>query len=564
MQKSAAIWWLHTASADAYAAALLWLLFLETIVVVCCLYVYHIAAICIFQSSNIRTVIKTPGIRWTKERGLQQQRWAHFSVDRKHHLLSVLSRLSPSHDWCVGVSALDLCLDNCTWLADTSIRLFAWDAGVRHGDSYASENRQSYLVQPIHRLNTRAHDNPELLYRSGKPADSMAVLQLQRFDPDLDDDSDEMCSNTVAKDQGMATVDELASEINHTHHSSCIMGSWSRWSRCSVTCGTGTRTRTRTAVVATVSCAELLQMMSKSCKITDCVAQCKLHEWSEWSACSDGLVLCSPDDPYVGFCSRRRNRFYRHPGAEEVCNDTVVDEEPCQPSDTGGIFAAFNTEIMSKCFSPADSGPCKGNILRWYYDSGIHGCRTFPYSGCRGNANRYTTEEDCMQACRQYKGNMIQTVERDIGTTRSADISEASAEVPESDSGTPIPDSNVGDTLAYAVDCVMSPWSAWSGCSVTCGRNGVRTRLRTVRRQPSGGGRKCPRRKLRRRRCSMPACSTECQYTEWSPWSPCARSCGADTVQERIQRVQGSLSRRSQCPVKLQRRLCALPQCFDN
>jgi len=518
---------------------------------------------CIFQSSNIRTVIKTPGIRWTREHGLQQQRWAHFSVDRKHHLLSVLSRLSPSPDWCVGVSALDLCLDNCTWLDNTSVQLFAWDAGVTSGDS---ENRQNYPAQPIRRLPARARDNPGLLFRSGKPAEPVAVLRLHRFNPHPDGD-DDACSNSIAKDQGVTKVDEQATRVNHPRENSCIMGSWSEWSGCSAMCGTGTRTRTRTAVVATESCADLLQTTSEPCKAANCASQCEVNEWSEWSACSDGSVLCSQVDTYGGSCSRRRNRFFRQPGAEAFCNQTLEEKEPCQPSVTR-IFAAFNTDVMSKCFSPADSGPCKGNFLRWYYDTVLSACRTFLYGGCRGNANRYTAEEDCMLACRQYEVHIIQRnthdgAETDNGMKQSSRVS-ATGISKTSDYGTPVPELNMETTVGYVVDCVMSPWSAWSGCSVTCGRNGVRTRLRTIKREPSGGGRKCPRRKLRRRRCSMPPCTSNCQYSEWSPWSPCTRSCGTDTVQERIQRVQRSSSQRSLCPVKLQRRLCTLSQCFEN
>ena len=61
---------------------------------------------------------------------------ARFSVDKRKHLLSMLSMLGPSPDWCVGVSALDLCLPNCTWAGDQSIELFPWDAGTDDGLTY--------------------------------------------------------------------------------------------------------------------------------------------------------------------------------------------------------------------------------------------------------------------------------------------------------------------------------------------------------------------------------------------------------------------------------------------
>ena len=56
----------------------------------------------IIQSRDVRTVVKTPGIWWSDPHGLEQTRWARFSVDKKNHLVSMLAMLGPSPDWCVG------------------------------------------------------------------------------------------------------------------------------------------------------------------------------------------------------------------------------------------------------------------------------------------------------------------------------------------------------------------------------------------------------------------------------------------------------------------------------
>ena len=46
--------------------------------------------------------------------------------------------LGPSPDWIVGISSLELCLANCTWLEKKEIPLYPWDAGVDDGISYES------------------------------------------------------------------------------------------------------------------------------------------------------------------------------------------------------------------------------------------------------------------------------------------------------------------------------------------------------------------------------------------------------------------------------------------
>ena len=45
-------------------------------------------------------------------------------------ILLKVSMLGPSPDWIVGVSALELCLANCTWLDSKTIALYPW-VGVK-------------------------------------------------------------------------------------------------------------------------------------------------------------------------------------------------------------------------------------------------------------------------------------------------------------------------------------------------------------------------------------------------------------------------------------------------
>ncbi|GFY40858.1 spondin-1 [Trichonephila inaurata madagascariensis] len=50
------------------------------------------------------------------------------------------------------------------------------------------------------------------------------------------------------------------------------------------------------------------------------------------------------------------------------------------------------------------------------------------------------------------------------------------------------------------IDCVVTPWSEWSPCSLTCG-NGRKERRRMIKLNPENGGKACPNKLVQRRKC---------------------------------------------------------------
>lgn len=38
--------------------------------------------------------------------------------------------IDPSPDWFLGVSGLELCLENCSWAESRTLELYPWDAGT--------------------------------------------------------------------------------------------------------------------------------------------------------------------------------------------------------------------------------------------------------------------------------------------------------------------------------------------------------------------------------------------------------------------------------------------------
>lgn len=60
---------------------------------------------------------------------------------------------------------------------------------------------------------------------------------------------------------------------------------------------------------------------------------------------------------------------------------------------------------------------------------------------------------------------------------------------------------------APVVDCVVTPWSEWSECSVTCGK-GFIMKTRMIKIQAQNGGRRCPFKLVKKKKCREKNCRT--------------------------------------------------------
>jgi len=65
--------------------------------------------------------------------------------------LSFASMLAPTPDWFIGVSNLNLYHD-FKWIADTTVQLYAYDAGTEDGDIFSSNNAATSPQQTISKL----------------------------------------------------------------------------------------------------------------------------------------------------------------------------------------------------------------------------------------------------------------------------------------------------------------------------------------------------------------------------------------------------------------------------
>lgn len=131
--------------------------------------------------------------------------------------------------------------------------------------------------------------------------------------------------------------------------------------------------------------------------------------------------------------------------------------------------------------------------MRYAYNKDTGRCETFTYGGCRGNRNNFLTENDCMNSC-SILGAANPTPQVTTSRPSSTSSLAASTHRPKNDQESGAPE-----------NCVMTEWTNWSECSVRCGL-GYSERYRYVISEAKNGGQPCPKRTVKRRRCTMTDC----------------------------------------------------------
>ncbi|XP_975464.3 spondin-1 [Tribolium castaneum] len=505
------------------------------------------------KSKYLRTIIKAAGLWYPN---VNTNTSANFRVDRRHHLISLSSMLGPSPDWVVGVNGLNLCLKNCTWIENLIIDLFPYDAGTDSGISYMSPNAETKPRERMYRITTTYPEDPRAPFYdpSKKEMTPLARLYLKReklipkncdenfLNAQLDVSenteeinrpecavteynqwsecsvtcgkglrmrsreyrmpqkakmfncnrqliSKEMCVAAVPECEGGTPEEEVSIEDIPLENIEgiCATSPWGPWSECSATCGVGFKMRTRLFIdsMGRKKCPHITVVEKEKCMSAPCTADqieipdpmCPTTDWSDWSPCS---ASC-------GKGIRMRTRLLLvEPGLQQKCSSRVelIQQAPCMDTPDCTIDMATAKVI---CMQESEPGPCTGYFNRWYFEPRKMMCVPFIYGGCRGNRNNFLTAQECMEACQvvrdALKGNINNNNNENANSNPSA----------------------VASSNGRFVDCMVSDWSPWSQCSVTCG-TGISEKFRMVKRPAENGGRPCPSRLVKKRRCRGPPC----------------------------------------------------------
>ncbi|XP_034478819.1 spondin-1 isoform X1 [Drosophila innubila] len=283
------------------------------------------------QSEHIRTIIKARGIAFPNVTG---KTFAVFRVDSNHHLISLVSMVDPSPDWIVGVSGLELCLPNCSWVESKVHNLYPWDAGTDSGPSYMSADQPQVPPDVVRRIKSNFPNDPRSPFYdpNGAEMKPLATLHINR-------------RRLYEKNCETADAEELPPE--------CATLAWSRWDECSAKCGPGKQYRTREFKNPTLAmrqrCNNALRE-EKHCMGRKCATfneempeggqpeaefpgadpECGLSDWTEWSSCT---VTCGSGEMI-------RTRHYLNRRAKKKCQKAskarLQETKPCEASDCGG------------------------------------------------------------------------------------------------------------------------------------------------------------------------------------------------------------------------------------
>ncbi|KAJ8679348.1 hypothetical protein QAD02_015135 [Eretmocerus hayati] len=520
------------------------------------------------KAKFLRTYIKAPGLWYPR---VNSNTSADFKVDRKHPLLSVASMLGPSPDWVVGVSKLNLCLLDCTWMKSMTIDLYPWDAGTDNGISYMSPNSETRPREYMKPITTMYPEDPRSPFYdpSGKPMLPLARLYINREEVKKRSCDDRDLEQQLAEFGA-------AENSQDTEKPECMTTEYSEWTACSVSCGKGLRMRTRGYRIpekaAMMGCNR--QLVSKEMCLApagECSdagtgtsidenpfpgldeGECETTAWDEWSECS---VPCG-----IGF--KTRHRKLRNLARRKKCfHVKLMEKEKCmQPACVAGteereddICKVSEWSEWSPCSVSCGKGIKTRTRLLLVLPSLQHECENriqlVQHQPCLDQAdctfNTATAKVVCMEKtdkgpCRGYfehwsfnpqkrtcipfiyggcRGNRNNFRSQEECMKVCSVVRDSLSDgQPPSQSLDYEPSHVYNDRanqqilqepsyVSTPIDCEVSEWSPWTPCNVLCGVGQV-TSTRKITRHPENGGKPCPARLYRRARCQLAPCDDE-------------------------------------------------------
>jgi len=336
----------------------------------------------------------------------------------------------------------------------------------------------------------------------------------------------------------------------------CVVSKWGAFDACSQACGGGTRTRTRTRTVAenhSGKCPSLTE--SVQCNMMSCDKDCQFTGWSQWSTCSR---TCGTG---VKTATRQIKSMHQASGAAcptDCVNGICRKQTSCVTVSCPVHCTVSDWQLDSAgCSKTCGTGVQKKT--RSVVDNRNHGGRHCPALATTEACNTHRCPVDC--AMRPFLNWTTCTQSCGTGTQYRT-----TTMIHKSQFGGKACTENVQNqecnTQACPNDCQVTDWADWGSCSVTCGPNGTQDRTRTVVAQTAPiTGTPCPTQLVESRSCSRGPCPVDCDFTAWSAYSVCSKSCGSGSMDRTRSIVTHHAHRGSVCPNLSETKSCNNHRC---
>ncbi|CAH1113577.1 unnamed protein product [Psylliodes chrysocephalus] len=562
------------------------------------------------MGNNIRTIIKARGLQHPNITDIS---YAVFRVDSNNHLVSLVSKITPSPDWFVGVANFELCKSDCTWAESYTYNLYPLDAGTDDGLGYLSSEPLHFSHKVIMPITQNNPNNPQSPFydEDGNPMNPIAKIHFIRqrlYNNDRSCNPDD--------DSGDSEDDD------------CATTKWEDWTPCSVPCGLGQKTRMRHYL--------------KPRKAQDCYVPLVQHQ-----TCQGKAKYCHNRRPQdsEGEEKSEQEKDFNEEGEkvstedengsegknseEKGADEEVHKENELEENETGeekseeqksveeskgdkrstedpdcavGEWSDWsscsvtcgrgtktrdrnllNSENEEKCEDVEfqENAPCKGD-QRKCDDGNEPKCTNSnwgPWSACSvscgaGFKRRLRLPDENKRKSRKSEEDDKMDEEEENCST--SELVKCYTECTESD--------KVGESLIVEQgpdgrvrNCKVSDWSIWSRCQVhrrgqSCGK-GSKKRSRQILRHPENGGRSCPRKLFQTQTCTVPCKSDEetqnkpaseenpglkCMMSSWTDFTPCSSICGSSAMQLKTRKIlykpPGAV-----CPSRVMYKPCNLP-----
>jgi hypothetical protein len=325
----------------------------------------------------------------------------------------------------------------------------------------------------------------------------------------------------------------------------CEVGTWGGFDECTHSCGGGSQTRTRSftaPVYGGKACPSKYGIVV--CNSQACPVDCERASWNAWQSCSKS---CGK-----GLQIRNRGIAVQPQNGGAVCatgrDNRACNGQPCPVDCVVGKWSSYGkctlscgggSKIRTRKLTPPQLG---GKLCPSMTSSADCNTLACPVDCVLGPAYWTKCDKECTDASlvkgsRNHQQNIVQAKfgGKACPTTTGSIHILATGEC---------------NTHRCAVDCTTTPWNAWSTCTLSCGadengESGSQTRTRTIVSKAAHGG-VCPDLKTKRS-CNFFPCPVDCEVYNWSPYSPCTKSCGVGS-QKRSREIVKPLNGGKACP----------------